>query len=226
MSDTSKVSVAQLRAYSRGAEAKNDARFAKKSDFNTASGKLDTLIGSDTGKSARSIAAEEIAAQLIPANAGEALDTLNEIAIWIQSHPGDAAAMNAAITALQTKLTLGTYEDGGEDVEYTTVKAYVEAIVSGINAAVEGKVDKVVGKGLSTNDFTDAYKNKLDGITDATSEDIAGIVNGMYATYVAATGTYVSGVVYYTDNTGATIVDTTDFQEGVTDVSSYFVVQV
>ena len=28
----------------------------------------------------------------------------------------------------------------------------------------EKKQDKVTGKGLSTNDFTDAYKNKLDGI--------------------------------------------------------------
>ncbi len=42
-------------------------------------------------------------------------------------------------------------------------------------------------------------------------------------TYVAATGTYVSGTTYYTDNTGATTVDTTGFEEGVTDVSSYFV---
>lgn len=35
-------------------------------------------------------------------------------------------------------------------------------------AALNNKVDKVDGKGLSTNDFTDAYKTKLDGIaTDA-----------------------------------------------------------
>ena len=45
-------------------------------------------------------------------------------------------------------------------------------------------------------------------------------------TYKAATGTYVSGTKYYTDNTGATEVDTTGFVEGVTDVSSYFVVNV
>ena len=29
---------------------------------------------------------------------------------------------------------------------------------------LDGKVDKVSGKGLSTNDFTAAYKTKLDGI--------------------------------------------------------------
>jgi hypothetical protein len=40
---------------------------------------------------------------------------------------------------------------------------------------------------------------------------------------VAATGTYASGTTYYTDNTGASTVDTTGFTVGVTDVSSYFV---
>lgn len=33
-----------------------------------------------------------------------------------------------------------------------------------VTQALNGKVDKVAGKGLSTNDFTDALKNKLDGI--------------------------------------------------------------
>ena len=46
------------------------------------------------------------------------------------------------------------------------------------------------------------------------------------ASYVAATGTFVSGTTYYTtDNTGASTVDTTGFEEGVTDVSSYFVLK-
>lgn len=33
-----------------------------------------------------------------------------------------------------------------------------------LNTAVDTKVDKVTGKALSTNDFTNAYKSKLDGI--------------------------------------------------------------
>ena len=36
-----------------------------------------------------------------------------------------------------------------------------------VNISLSGKVDKVDGKQLSTNDFTDAYKNKLDAITSA-----------------------------------------------------------
>lgn len=37
---------------------------------------------------------------------------------------------------------------------------------------LSGKVDKVEGKGLSTNDFTDALKKKLEDITVATNDDI------------------------------------------------------
>lgn len=105
-------------------------------------GKVDTLIGSDVSKSVRTIANEELAAQLIPANAQESLDTLGEIAAWIQSHPGDAATMNSAISALQTKTTLGNDPDTG--VEYTTVKGYVDDQIATVNSdasALDGRVD-------------------------------------------------------------------------------------
>lgn len=63
--------------------------------------KVATLIGEDADKSVRTIANEELAKQLIAEGAAESLDTLQEIAQWIQDHPGDAAAMNAAIEQLQ-----------------------------------------------------------------------------------------------------------------------------
>ena len=86
--------------------------------------KLTTLIGNDASKSARTIAAEEIAKQLIPENASESLDSLKEIAAWIQSHPGEASAMNAKITALETKT--GTIDDKSADL-VTYVKNQVAA---------------------------------------------------------------------------------------------------
>lgn len=92
-----------------------------------------TLIGDDASKSIRTIANEELAAQLIPSNADESLDTLQEIAAWIQSHPTDAASMNAAITALENKVTLGTYDNEGTPTQYATVKAYVEAAIAALN---------------------------------------------------------------------------------------------
>ena len=95
-------------------------------------GKVDTLIGSDASKSVRTIAAEEIAAELADPNRDTHFDTLKEIADWIQDHPADAAAMNTAITALQTKTTLGTDPDTGE--EYATVKGYVDDQIATVNS--------------------------------------------------------------------------------------------
>lgn len=83
---------------------------------------VDTLIGSDTGKSVRTIANEELAAQLIPEGAQESLDTLTEIANWIQEHPDDASAMNTAITKLNS-IVAGI---GGEEDDYATVIAAIE----------------------------------------------------------------------------------------------------
>ena len=48
-----------------------------------------------------------------------------------------------------------------------------------VNNALGGKVDKVAGKGLSTNDFTDDYKNKLDNIDLDNIGNVLGVtVNG------------------------------------------------
>lgn len=69
----------------------------------TVGAKVDTLIGDDADKSVRTIANEELVKQLIPENADASLDTLQEIAAWIQDHPSDASAMNGKITALEGK---------------------------------------------------------------------------------------------------------------------------
>ena len=91
-----------------------------------------TLIGSDSGKSARTIANEELAKQLIPEGAQESLDTLAEIAAWIQEHPNDASAMNAAITKLQG-IVAGI---GGEDDDYATVIAAIEGKIAAAQTAI------------------------------------------------------------------------------------------
>lgn len=95
-------------------------------------GNVTTLVGADTGKSARAIANEELAAQLIPESAKDSLDTLQEIAAWIQEHPDDASAMNAAIEALQA-VTAGI---GGEEDDYATVVSAIEGKISAAQAAI------------------------------------------------------------------------------------------
>ncbi|MEF2793965.1 MAG: hypothetical protein U0N62_00575 [Hydrogeniiclostridium sp.] len=93
---------------------------------------VDTLIGSDVGKSVRTIANEELAAQLVPEDAKESLDTLTEIAQWIQQHPDDAATMNAAITKLNG-IVAGI---GGEEDDYATVIAAIEGKISAAQSAI------------------------------------------------------------------------------------------
>lgn len=119
---------------------------------------VDILIGADTGKSVRAIAAEELAAKLIPENANAARDTLAEIAAWIQEHPEDAAAMNAAISALQTAVSdLQTTVEGLGDLAYvdTINEADLAAdLKAKVNAAAEGN-------------HSHSNKSVLDGITAA-----------------------------------------------------------
>lgn len=45
-------------------------------------------------------------------------------------------------------------------------------------SGLSGKVDKVKGKGLSTNDYSDEDKDKVDSLTFATAEDIDSLFKG------------------------------------------------
>ena len=91
----------------------------------TVEGQVTTLIGSDASKSARTIAAEEVAK--IVANADESYDTLKEIADWISSHKTDATAMNSAITALE-----GIVDGIGGEGEKATVVEYVTDAIAAL----------------------------------------------------------------------------------------------
>ena len=126
---------------------------------------IDNLVGEDTGKTIRKIANEELAAQLIAENAAEALDSLQEIAAWIQEHPGDAATMNAAIGALQAKVDTGDQ----------TVSAYVTAAINALKigdyatvAALGEAVERIAD--LEEASATHATKTELQGVSDALSE--------------------------------------------------------
>lgn len=122
--------------------------------------RIDAILGDDkkkadetTQKTIRQIANEELAAQLIPDNAAEAYDTLQEIANWIQSHPGEASEMNTnignnakAIEALQKLHASDT--DG-----FMTVAEEVAA----------GVADRV-----TTNAFNE-YKDSINGYLTSAS---------------------------------------------------------
>ena len=122
--DVAVTGLAALAYKAQISEADLDTALKAVLDGKASGADLATLIGKDAGKSARAIANEELAAQLIPEGAKEALDTLTEIAQWIQDHPDDASAMNAAITKLNG-IVAGI--GGGE---YATVMAAIEGKIT------------------------------------------------------------------------------------------------
>lgn len=150
-------------------------------DFNTLNGKVTTLVGDDANKSVRTIANEELAAQLIPGNADEALNTLQEIAAWIQEHPGDAAAMNTAIgnntKAISDEVTRAT---GRENA--------IEAKVDGL-LGTDGKVAHATladtASGLDATGIAQVEGIKVDNAGHADSADDADKLDGHDSTYFA-----------------------------------------
>ncbi len=75
----------------------------------------------------------------------EAFDTLKEVAAWIGEHGDVAAAFTNDIAGLKTA-------------------------VQGLQTALDGKVDKADGMGLSHNDFTDNEKSKLASIAEGANK--------------------------------------------------------
>ncbi len=177
-----------LAAKDQVAEADLESALAAKINGKADQTTVDTLVGADTGKSVRTIANEELAAQLIPEGAQESLNTLQEIAQWIQDHPDDAAAMNTAIEALETKV------DTGEQ----TVSAYVAAAIAALNigdyataAALTAVADRVTT--LEGASHTHANKAELDKIADgdkakwdAAEQNAKDYADGLAGNYDAA----------------------------------------
>lgn len=182
-----------------------------------AEGKLTTLIGTDADKSVRTIANEELAKQLIPENAGASLDTLQEIAAWIQAHPGDAATMNAAIEALEGK------------VGDTGVGAQIEAAINDLKAGdIKNATDRIAA--LEADTHTHANKAELDKIADgdkakwdaaadkahthANAAELDKFVDGDKAKLDAAVQTVTAGTGLKATKTGTDVA--VDFDDTVT----------
>lgn len=110
-----------------------------------------------TKSQTNSLISEKVAE--IVANAPEDFDTLKEISDWIESHEDSAAAMNSAIAANATAIA----QKSDKSTTYTKAE---------VNTALDNKVNKESGKGLSTNDFTDADKSKLDRLENYDDADV------------------------------------------------------
>ena len=130
---------------------------------------INTLVGDVTGDdqmSVREIAIDVLTEKLIAEGADASLDTLQEIAAWIQSHPDDAAAMNNAIKAV--KLNLG-YTNPGEtgEVAPETVDTRIANAIAALEISTYAKA---------------ADLEKTAGDLSALTTRVGNIENAPYAT--------------------------------------------
>ena len=94
---------------------------------------------------------------------------------------------------------------GGAPATYDTLKEIADYIAShqevadALTAAIGNKVDKETGKGLSTNDYTNAEKEKLAGLTNYTHPTGDGNL------HVPATGTDNAGKVLKAGTTAGSV---------------------
>lgn len=152
---------------------------AESSEVSALSGKIDTLNGTGSGSVSKAItdAFNDFATKV---SDDGVVNSYKELIDWAAEHGGEAAQMTAAITNIENLLT----GIGGEG-DPATVKAAIAAAINDLNignyytktevdTALNGKVSKEDGKGLSQNDFTNAFKSKLDGIqAGATANTVA-----------------------------------------------------
>lgn len=154
--------------------------------------KVTTLIGDDASKSVRTIANEELAAQLIPENAKESLNTLQEIAQWIQDHPDDATAMKTAIAALQGK------------VGDTSVAAQIKAVTDPIAAKSHEHANKAL---LDT--YTQTEANLADAVakkhSHANATELAKFADGDKAKLDTAVQSITAGTGLKATKTGTDV---------------------
>lgn len=137
--------------------------------------RIAVIEGEDAGKSMRTVAAAEVAK--VVASAPDSLNTLEEIAAWIEKHPEDVAAMNAAI------------EKNASDIAVNgaaIAKNAEEIAVNGV--AIAKNAEDIVGLNSKVSEL-EAADTELDKKITAVDEKVGGIpvieelkVNGVSAT--------------------------------------------
>lgn len=126
----------------------------------------------------------------------------NSLANKQDKEAGKGLSTNDYTSAEKTKLS-GIAANAQVNV-IETVKVNGTALTpasKAVNIDLSGKVDKVAGKGLSTNDFTDAYKNKIDGAATVQKKTFAANgwgsadSSGYFNMSIAAAGKYPTKVM-------------------------------
>ena len=156
------------------------------------------IISSDKGKTIREIASEEIAAKLIPGDAQESLDTLAEIAAWIQSHPEDASKLNESIVNLNKSAhthdnkdiidTITSDNINAWNLAESNAKAHADSVSSTAESNAKAYINEIVTgydiKGSASSAET-AAKKYTDEKASETLSSAKAYANGLGSKYDA-----------------------------------------
>lgn len=93
---------------------------------------INGILGEDTGKSMREVAAEEVAK--IVAEAPGDFDTLKEIADWIADHPNDLTEINSRLLAVEEKTTVLETSVGNLEDEVAALQSADDNLQAQIDA--------------------------------------------------------------------------------------------
>ena len=98
------------------------------------------------------------------------VNTFKELIDYAASHQGEYSTLSGEVQNNTT--AIATLNGTGAGSVSKTVSDAVDAAKTELQGNIDGKVDKVDGKGLSTNDYTAAEKTKLTGIAEGAQVNV------------------------------------------------------
>ena len=110
--------------------------------------------------------------------APEELDTLKELATELEKNQSSVSTILKKLESKIDKTQVVDYYSISDSNTVPSSKALVKMLTT-LSKDIDKKVSKIDGKGLSTNDFTDVLKKKLDNIENDAEKNKVTSVNGM-----------------------------------------------
>ena len=94
----------------------------------------------------------------------QTVNTFKELIDYAASHQNEYSTLSGDVQANKTAIATLNGKDNEAGSVAKTVKDAVDTAQATLQGNIDKKVDKVEGKGLSTNDYTNDEKTKLEGI--------------------------------------------------------------
>lgn len=102
----------------------------------------------------------------------QTVNTFKELIDYAADHKDEYSTLSGEVQANKTAIATLNGKDTDAGSVAKTVKDAVDAAQATLQGNIDKKVDKVEGKGLSTNDYTTEEKTKLEGITSGAQVNV------------------------------------------------------